>query len=316
MSKKKIILTLLKAAVSITIILLLLSNNGLQSVIKEFKSIHFGWFTAGLIIMLTSCILGSLQWHLILKAFEINIKVFNTIKYYFTGLFFNNFLLGFVGGDLFRIYDIAKTGEKKTKALSTIFIDRFIGFITMMIMALLLGISMQSLNSNNQIMMIIGVFSLLIAFVIFFFYYKPFAKKFESLGEAVLPKSLHGHLHYIYNLINQFKNQKSVFWKIFLISFIVQGLRISVHYFACLSLGERINPLYFFVFIPIVTLIMMIPFSIGGIGLRESSAYILFGYVGLSKATAISMELIAFFLLIISSLPGGLVFVLRGEKNA
>jgi hypothetical protein len=61
--------------------------------------------------------------------------------------------------------------------------------------------------------------------------------------------------------------------------------------------------------------LVALPISFGGIGVRESAAVELFGHVGVSPADAVGMQLTTFILSIVVNLPGWMVFVLRQLRS-
>ena len=96
---------------------------------------------------------------------------------------------------------------------------------------------------------------------------------------------------------------------------IVQSLRILVHYTAARSIGVQVNLVYFVIFVPIIALLASLPISIGGIGIRESSGVALFSQVWPLQADIVAFEFFAFLIGIISTIPGGIIFMLRKEAK-
>jgi len=76
------------------------------------------------------------RWKLILAAHDIKITFWRTMNLYFIGQFFNAFMLGSVGGDLVKAVVVTKEfPHKKTEAVTTIFIDRMIGLLSLVSLA-------------------------------------------------------------------------------------------------------------------------------------------------------------------------------------
>jgi hypothetical protein len=78
-----------------------------------------------------------------------------------------------------------------------------------------------------------------------------------------------------------------------------------------LSMGVDLNPLFYFIFIPITQAVSLIPLSFNGLGFREGSYVFLFGYVGISNTLSLTAALVFLFLVIILSLVGGVVFAFK-----
>jgi len=115
--------------------------------------------------------------------------------------------------------------------------------------------------------------------------------------------------------MRSFADAKSVFLKIILISLVTQLLRILVHFIAARSIGIRIDFIYFLIFVPIIALVSSLPISVGGIGVRETSGVALFSKVWSAESDIVVFEMIAYLLGIISTVPGGLIFMLHKEHK-
>jgi uncharacterized membrane protein YbhN (UPF0104 family) len=104
------------------------------------------------------------------------------------------------------------------------------------------------------------------------------------------------------------RNRATLLWSLF-ISFINQLLVISVTWILALGLRLHVSFYYFLIFVPVITLISMIPISLNGMGLREYSFMSLFGAMGVLPASCIALGLISSVVLILSALPGGIVYI-------
>ena len=164
---KKITIPILKIIVSTGLILFLFYKLGFKNVLTQIESANLFWFLLGIVIFTVSNLLGSVQWHLLLKASNINLQLQKVISFYFTGLFFNNFLVGYIGGDAVRIYDVSKFSGRNSHAISAVFFDRFIGFAVLTTMAL--GAALYSINSQKIILSISFVFLYWILILILIF---------------------------------------------------------------------------------------------------------------------------------------------------
>ena len=78
-----------------------------------------------------------------------------------------------------------------------------------------------------------------------------------------------------------------------------------------MALGLRLQvPFsYFLIFMPVITLISMIPISLNGMGLRENAFVSLFGAVGVLSASSLAMGVLSSLVIVLSSIPGGIVYI-------
>jgi len=94
-----------------------------------------------------------------------------------------------------------------------------------------------------------------------------------------------------------------------LISFFNQLLMIAVTWIMALGLRLHVSVIYFLIFVPVITLISMIPISLNGMGLREYAFLSLFGAIGVPAASCLALGVLSSIVIIISSLPGGIVYI-------
>ena len=313
---RPLITSLLKITVSAVLVALLLRGIGWTELTGQFERAAWSGLALSLGTFVLSNFLGALQWHLLLENKGIRLNFFRVLGFYHVGLFFNNFLIGNVGGDAFRVFDIRRISGETNGALSTVFFDRFIGFFSMATLALCATLiaARQMIDGSalEAIFLIFAGWLLASAFL----FYEPFAKKFSWIFRLLLPASLHVKAKSFYYSLHGFRSEKKLLLRLLCISLIVQTLRIMTHYFAAYSLGvrERIN--FFFLFIPAVALVASLPISLGGLGVREQSAVALFSPLGVSAARIVAFEFLAYLVGIFASLPGGLIFALRREERA
>lgn len=312
---KKVTVTLIKIFVSIILVVFLLAKLGLRDIASQFATANTWWFIGGIIVFSLSNLLGSLQWYLLMKTRGIEIPLVKVISYYYVGLFFNNFLVGYVGGDVIRIYDISKASGNSSTAISTVFFDRLIGFVMLTTLALVAGLIWRNIfQSKTVILVILLIFVCwVISFIVLF--NEKFARKIGWIFRFVLPAKFNNKIREVYSNINSFKHAQKTIIMVLVMSFVIQVFRILVHFFAALSVGLQAHVKYFFIFVPVIALLASLPISIGGIGIRESSGVALFSQINsFQPETIVAMEFLAYVIGLLATIPGGLIFILRKER--
>ena len=152
---KRTLINIGKMLVSVVLVYILLQKIGLQTIWQHMGEANWWWALLGLVTFAISNILGALQWHLLLRAQKVDMSFGHVVSFYHVGLFFNNFLIGYVGGDAFRIYDVSKHSGDSTVAVSSVVFDRLVGFFMLtsiaMVMALLWMKKLDSIRYNFYI---------------------------------------------------------------------------------------------------------------------------------------------------------------------
>ncbi len=99
------------------------------------------------------------------------------------------------------------------------------------------------------------------------------------------------------------------------ISLIIQMLAISVTWVMAEGLRIDVPLLYFLVFVPVITLISMIPVSLNGMGLREYAFMSLFSAVGVSPSSCVALGLLSSAIIILSAIPGGVIYIFFRNRS-
>jgi uncharacterized protein (TIRG00374 family) len=313
---RKIWIQFLKVIVSGLLIALLLNKINTETLAQTFQNVRFGWIIAALVLFSASHFPGAFQWKRLLDAQGVRIPFFRILCSYFTGLFFNNLLIGGIGGDVYRIMDIRRISGRSAAAVSTVFLDRVMGLFVLSSMAV---ISVPGILFQSEVPVFFRWFILLIiaswGFVVCFFFIKRFAGFFSRIIKKLLPAKLHLKSVDIYNSIHDFTHQPKLFFQVTILSIVVQTARVWTHAMLAQSLGCSISAGYFFLFIPMIAILSSLPISIGGIGLREQSGIILFAAAGMAGSDALAMEFMSFLVLAVSSLPGVVCFIIgKGSR--
>ncbi|MDZ7315694.1 MAG: flippase-like domain-containing protein, partial [candidate division KSB1 bacterium] len=137
---KPVFSTILKALVSVGLVYSLLRRLGAEDVLGRLAAASLHWLLAAFAVYALSNVLGTYQWHLLLRSQQTEITFMQSLRLYHIGLFFNNFLVSNIGGDAVRIYDIKRHSGRGTVAVSTVLFDRIIGFTAMAMIAMMAAV--------------------------------------------------------------------------------------------------------------------------------------------------------------------------------
>jgi hypothetical protein len=247
---------------------------------------------------------------MLLKALEIRLPLKRVIISFAGGIFFSLFLPSTIGGDLMRSIDLATHTKRPKEIIATVFLDRLSGFAGLVILALLsLLLGWHFIRDMGVLFSVMIITGILIA-ILFILFNNFLYSKINSLlhnpnaGKIVeLLKGLHEEIHY-------FRHHKRIIVNNLIVSILIQAIAPITFFTIALALGFKINIIYFFIFLPIIGAITLLPISIGGLGLREATAAFFFAKVGLASSSAIAMSLLNSLFIFVCGGIGGLIYVL------
>jgi len=110
----KILLLILKLAVSSSLLYFVLSKTGVEKVLTIIKTINPLAFIGVIFIYIFSIYVSSIRWRLLLPE---EFKGKRLFSFYLIGSFFNTFLPGLVGGDAVKTYFLFKETNKAASVL-------------------------------------------------------------------------------------------------------------------------------------------------------------------------------------------------------
>jgi uncharacterized protein (TIRG00374 family) len=277
----------------------------------------FRLFAAALAATAASMVLGAWQWHQLLQHQGVDYRFRRTLAVYFQGLFFNNFLLGNAGGDLKRIYDVKRDSQHLSGGFTATVFDRLLGLFVLIAIGLAAG-GLWFVDDPKlgrfvlpQLWVLLGMGGFLAAL---------FSRRLSGLLDRRLRRVGLGKLaDGLAIIVSRFQRYREggLWARLFTISAAVQLLRISTHLLCGLAIGLAAHPSHYLYFIPLTGIISALPISVGGFGPREWLVAVLFVPAGYPASGAVVMVLLAHLTAVITSLPGGVLFVLgrRSERQ-
>ena len=306
---------ILKALVSAALIAYLLLQTEYTAIFYSLISADPIYLFLALLTLFLGKLISGYRWQILLLAQKIKIPLKTLIASLFVGQFFNSFLPTTIGGDAIRAYDTAVESKETAKSVTTVFMDRFIGVLALVALAVLavpIAVMMGEEVSFYVIpVLIVGLICLVGLVVVL---NNSLVKFFADTLQRVRLKRIADQVRKVYRSIQEMKGDTKVLWSAFGISLLLQINVVFFHYLISLSLNLDVSIIYYFIIVPIALTVLIAPFSINGIGLREGIFVFLLAGIGVTASEAIAFSLLSFILVLTQAVIGGIIFALRGVK--
>lgn len=310
---KNLLSFMVKALVSAALIWYLLSITEFSAVIASLTSASPIWLVLAFITLILGKIITSYRWQVLLKAQEIEIPLRFLIASVFVGQFFNSFLPTTIGGDAMRAFDTAIFSKESTKSVVSVFVDRMIGVFALAVLAVIaLTIGFASgQDVSFYVVPVLLVFFLCSIGVLLIFSARLY-KLMDQLMRLVHLDKAAVMLEEAFNSFSLLRTVPRVMVIAFLASLLLQINVILFYYFIGVSLDLEVSFLYFAMIVPVALVVLLVPFSINGIGIREGIFVYLLTGLGVENKDAIALSWISFGLMLTQGIIGGVIFALRG----
>lgn len=279
--------------------------------VDSIRHARLEWLGAALGVMFASNVVGSYQWNRLLRGAGVTLPFWKVCAYYHVGLFFNNFLPANVGGDLARVLDASRASGSRATSFSTVLLDRIIGTVTLAGLAVVTAIpAVDHFHLGVLYAGLVAVFAAS-ALMLWAILHPRALTTLERVLARVGLGRLKPSLDELAERLRDFRHQPRLFMELFMVALVVQFMRIGVHALTARALGLPVPLTYFFLFVPLLAVIVSLPISLNGIGVREAAGIQLFGLVGLSPGAAFSLQFTTYLVAVAVSLIGGVVFLVR-----
>ena len=303
----------IKGAVSVGLIALFLQSVDWQDILNAAALADVWLLVVAVCLFIMSNLLGALQWRALLNMQDVVLPMTQIVLLYFVGVFFNNFMVGNIGGDAVRVYDLNRLTGKGISGFAATFLDRFIGLFTLSCFSVIGFLFTPGLWSPMLAMPILFLVMTLLGILCFGFSRRLSGWIVEGPGKF-LPGWVLKLAKDIRESFLLYRHAYKLLARVGFIACGVQICRVAVYFTVGLALGQTISFVPYLVFIPLIAIVAAVPISFGGIGVRENMGALLFARVGVEPATGLTLRLLGYLAGILASLIGGVGFVLRRNK--
>lgn len=303
-----------RVAVSIAVLGALLLKFGVDEVIDKLSQANPELVAAGVLVYLAANMVNIYKWQLVITGQGDHVPFRNLFSIFYVGVFFNNLFPTNFGGDVVRVMRLSRLTEKPAAATGSVVADRVSSTFALLLIAVVPALFQLRLLGTGWALLIISMFLLSVLLIALL----ASERAVRWLGGLPLLRGglmgLREHVRHFYYSLYELRGQKAILALVMLISLFYQALQIVTIYLLGLALGVDISIVYYFLFIPIVLAVSMLPVSLNGLGVREAAWVALFSLVSVPDTTALSLSLLTLLIMTVVSLLGG-AFYLFDRKS-
>jgi len=303
----------LKILVSLSLLAyIFLRRVRLPDMLQELRTVDMAWIVASFSLHALGVWISAVRWRILILAQGDRVPLGYLVKSYLVGTFFNNFLPTRFGGDIVRIWDGSRYSRSILRSSAVVLVERLTGVVVLLFFALAASIMRLEMASGFPVIWLSAGLALIGLSLVLSILTPLWAKLMERLPSAgfwgqLKQKGLDfREALLVYRTLPR-SLLKALFWALLL------QVNVIVHYWmAGKAFHLQIPLLDYFIFIPVILLVLTVPITIGGLGVREGLYMQIMAYYAIPAAAAVGFSLIAdtAFTLAIG-LIGALIYVTR-----
>jgi glycosyltransferase 2 family protein len=251
------------------------------------------------------------RWYVLYRVTNPSASLPEMTRITFVSSFLGQALPGVIGVEALRLYSLARSASDWPGAVSSVVVDRAVGLISLGLLVIV-G-SWFGPPQLSKIILIPVLVALGILLLIAVSTFVPAARRIvESVFPTAVIEKLRHWIDNFYSCIDSFRGRPWILGYALLLAILFQLGRVLLFFAAALLIGETPEFVYFVAFVPVVMFASLMPISIGGLGVREVGLVFLFALFDvMSKADSLTIALLVFLSGLLSTLPGGWLYVKR-----
>ncbi len=309
---KNVIFNLVKIGVTIAIIVYLLTRVDLAVMVQHLARANLALLFLALALYFFAIALGALKWQVVVSAQSIDIPLGNLLVYSLVGLFFGNLLPSNVGGDVVRAYGLVRATGRAEAAAISVLVDRLMGLVAYLsaavVMAALATATLTRGDELEQIEVATVIVAALFLFAAALMFSRRVSQRVKRVFDLAPFRRLQPIAQRIYDALQIYRHSYRALAINLALSVCSVIVTTFVWYVVALALGVSASLFYFFLFNPLIAFVLLIPISFNGLGPKEATAVFFFGLVGVPGELALSMSLVFHLIVLLTSLPGGVLW--------
>jgi uncharacterized protein (TIRG00374 family) len=279
----------LRVLVSALLLGVVLVYADIGEIARALRDGDWAWFAAAVALMGISSVVGAARWRLLLQHARIDVSELRAVRIFAAGLFLNNVLPSAIGGDAVRAWLVGKESGRFTRATTATIVDKVTALICLFVLAwAALAIDRGAVPTSVIRVfgwVTLGVIAVLAMAVLAAAGARPVVRRLPERPTALLSEA--------WTALRGWAGSNRLLAWLFGLGLVYQCLGVLTLVVVARTVGVDVPFPLAAVVTPIVLVAMLVPVSIGGIGVREGGFVLLLGEAGVGAADATLVSLLS-----------------------
>ena len=303
----------LRIAIALALTTYVIWRSDPGAIVRAAGDADLRWILAAVALVIVDRALNAYRWVVLLRALTPGSRppLAAVMRVFFVSSFVGNFLPS-VGGDVYRAYQLAQLNVRPAEAAASVLMDRGLGVLSMVLVAAAALPLARNVGAPGILpALIVATIGCAVAAA------AVFSERAAMFGLALVSRMPSARVQHavrgLTDAVRGYATHHAALMAVLGLSILVQTLRVVQAYCLgrSLDIGEPL--LLYFAFVPIITLIMQVPITVGGLGTTQYAFARFFGYAGVPAPQAVALSILFLALGTVGNLPGGLLYA-AGER--
>lgn len=305
---------LLRLAFGVLSLVILIALLNPMEIVHDLGKANVGDVAAGFGVCLMGLVARTYKWKQILLRMDIQVPFWRLLEVYTISYWFSTFLPGSLGGDVYKVYDVARATDKKIRPALAVAIERLTGVLSLLTVttaALLVYGRDLPLPAWLMPVLIGGAVAATVALLSGLLLFEPIWKIINRIIPWTAGLIQAEKVAQFGEVSRELRRNHRLFIEAVILGIGVQLLVLFAYYLMARAVSPGVSVYFFFTLYPLVEIASMIPISINGMGVREGLTVYAMQVYAVSPSLAMSMGILFRLVAIALGMLGGVLLVMR-----
>lgn len=314
----------LRLCVGAVLVYLLLFKHELafRNVFQHLAELPLPYVLAALALYNTCQLMSAYRWAKLSTLGGRPVQFRDVWPIFYSGMFFNICLPTSIGGDVLRVVGLSRKTGSKSAALASVFMDRNVGLGALLLVGLISSLVVvtsveATFRGVTHVFPLWPLFLILIAGYIALntaFFSDRFCHFVTHVIQRMRLKFISERIEKLHNSLQAYRQPLGRYGEAFAISLLYQCIETALVVVLAIGMKIHASVFVFSAMVPFQAVAGLLPITFSGVGVREGIfVAVLKGQLGDNvKTAAFALALGYFGVIVMSSLFGGVVYLLSG----
>ena len=274
------------------------------------------WFALSVAIMIGTALPMALRWQWLMRAQGMDDTFAWLTRAYFVSYTASQVLPTSIGGDAMRVYETARRHPGRTGDVTAIILlERGLGGAGTVLLGAIGFLLALGTYDVGAYLWLEGAFVLGTLLLIFLFFARSARPLLNRLRPLLRRLRVERPLRALYDGVHHFRGHAGLLLGVFLFTTAIQAVRVLSIWAAGRAVGIDLGPRIYYVMGPLFFLVLLVPFTLNGIAVREAFFVSFLGSVGVAADAAFAAGFLFFLVTTALALPGAAILLWEGLRG-
>jgi uncharacterized protein (TIRG00374 family) len=279
----------LRVFVSVLLLGVVLVYADVGEIARALRDGDWAWFASAVALMGISSVVGAVRWRMLLQHAHIVLSELRAVRIFAAGLFLNNVLPSSFGGDALRAWLVGKESGRLTRATAATIVDKVTALACLFLVAWVALAVDRSAVPSSVIRVLgwvtLGLVAVLAVATLAAAGARPVVRRLPERPAALIREA--------WSALRGWAGSRRLITWLLGLGLVYQALGVLVIVLIGKTVGVDVSFPLAAAVTPVVLVAMLVPISIGGIGVREGGFVLLLGEAGIGAADATLVSLLS-----------------------